>query len=151
VALSKEERRARIRERALDLLGPVLKPGEQVTNIVPAQTRPRATYGLEFVIGLAMLSMIRWYVVATTDRRLFVLDCGRSGVASDVWKPKTIDWDEPLDAVRLIRYTEGLLYTKLYLEVRHEPRQTIRLHAPRTMRVESRELARTLGGASGVF
>jgi hypothetical protein len=46
--------------------------------VVFGQTRPRGTYGLEMLIGLGMLAMVRWHIVVLTDQRLFLLDCGRA-------------------------------------------------------------------------
>jgi hypothetical protein len=142
---SKEQRRAKIRERVAALLAPVLRPGEQITTIVPAQWRPKGTYGLEFGVGLAMLVAIRWYVIALTDRRLFLLDCGRSATVSDLWYPQAIVWDEPIEAVHL-RYKQGSLYTRLHLE-RRGGSEEIRLRAGRYTRAETTDLARALGAA----
>jgi hypothetical protein len=144
---SKEQRQAKVRERVAALLASALRPGEQVRTIVPAQRRPRGTYGLEFVVVLGMLAAIRWYVIALTDRRFFLLDCGRSSTVSNVWRPQSIVWDEPLEGVRLLDFRHGLLYTRLGL-ARLGGSEEIHLRAGRFARAETNALASALGGVS---
>jgi hypothetical protein len=94
-----------------------------------------------------MLAAIRWYVIALTGRRLFLLDCGRSATISDLWQPQSIVWDEPLAAIQLLEYKQGLLYTRLRLG-RHGGSEEIHLRAGRYARAETNALASALGVVS---
>jgi hypothetical protein len=146
----KERDRAQLRERASTFIAPGLQPGERVIFVVFGQTRPRGTYGLEMLIGLTMLAMVRWYIVVLTDQRLFLLDCGRArrNAIGNRAKPQSIAWSELLGGVKVEVYEEGLLYSKLFLRRLADSGQIIRLHLPRTVRTTSRQIVEALGAKS---
>jgi hypothetical protein len=144
----KDERMQEIAERGATFIASALQPGEQVRIVVVAQTRPRGTHGLEMVVGAAMLLVIRWHLVVLTDRRLFLLDCGRAqGNSGSRFTPRSIAWSEPLDAIEVEAYREGQLYTKLCLHRRGDSDDTeaIRLKLPRPWRAVGRQLTEGLG------
>jgi hypothetical protein len=145
-----EKQRAQLRERASTFIAPELRNGEEIRSVVFGHTRPRGTYGLEIVIGRAFVAMMHWYVVVVTDRRLFLLDCGRARNAAigNRSVPQSIVWSEPFSALRVAFYREGFLYTKFYVHRVATVDQVFRLNLPRTARPVGRQIVEALAATS---
>jgi hypothetical protein len=140
-----DERRAQLRERASGVLTGSLEPGDELRIATSAHTRPTGTVGLEFLLGMWMFQLMHWYVVGVTDSRFIVLDCGppRGKKYGGRGRPESVGWNERFDSVRVLRYSEGWLYTRLHIE--NGAGQVKRLLLARVERDESRQIAKTLG------
>jgi hypothetical protein len=138
-ALTGKERLAQERwDRVSTFLSPRLEADDALRIVTPAHTRPRGTIGLEFLIGGGMFLLMHWYIVVLTQSRFVVIDCGRSRS-----RPQSVAWNEPIEVIRVLRYQEGRLWTKLYVD-RHSDSAQIRLLIGRIMRAESRQIAEAL-------
>jgi hypothetical protein len=137
----RQRRQDEARETVRRVIAPVLADGEELGSYVLGQARPRGAFGLDVLIGVFAMLTSRNYWIALTDRRFFLLACGRPLGA----KPVRIEWEEPIEGVTVDRYREGPAWTLLAIRPRVTDERAVRLRISRVMRAEARAIAERLG------
>jgi hypothetical protein len=126
-------------ERVEAALQGELEPGETLRTWIYGRVRP--SFRSHLILGPVIAPFrTRFYFVALTDRRVFVL---RSAMRAIM--PTNVEWAEPHAGVAVAQYKPGLL-TRLYLH-RVADGSELSLQVGRPFREQTLEIARALGAA----